>query len=60
MTASTSAASAELLTQREAAAYLRISMKTLRRLRIRRVRLSSKVTRYRREDLELYVREHAA
>jgi excisionase family DNA binding protein len=52
--------SAELLTQREAAEYLRVSMKTLRRLKIRRVRLTAKLTRYRREDLDAYIQGHAA
>jgi len=50
----------ELLTPREAAAYLRISLKTLRRLPLCRVRYTERTIRYRREDLEKFVKGRAA
>ena len=52
-----------LLTQREAAAVLRLSERTLERwrvqgVRLRFVRLPSRSIRYRQQDLDAYVTAH--
>jgi hypothetical protein len=51
---------APLLTPREAAEYLRVSLKTLRRMPVKRVVYNDRTFRYRPEDLEQFVKGHAA
>lgn len=53
-------AEARLLTPREAAAMLRVSLKTLRRMPVKRVVYNDRTFRYRAEDLDAYLRGHAA
>lgn len=49
-----------LLRPRQAAAYLNVSLKTLRRLPLKRVRITDRTWRYRVPDLEAFVKGHAA
>jgi hypothetical protein len=48
-----------LLRPREAAAYLNISLKTMRKLLIARVYVTDRTFRYRPEDLERWVKGHS-
>ena len=48
-----------LLTPKEAAAYLKVSLTTLRGLEIARVRLTERTVRYRLADLDHYADEKA-
>lgn len=50
----------KLLTPKEAAAYLRVSLKTLRRIGVKRVPLSVRTFRYRESDLEAFIKARAA
>ena len=49
-----------VLTPREAAAYLKVSMKTLRRIGVKRVAYGKRTFRYRVEDLDAFLRARAA
>jgi hypothetical protein len=50
-----------LLTPREAADYLRVkTLKTLRRLGVKRVRYNDRTFRYRLEDLETFLKARAS
>jgi hypothetical protein len=50
-----------LLTPKEAAAYLRVkTLKTLRRLGVKRVRYNDRTFRYRLEDLETFLKARAS
>lgn len=48
---------AALLTPKEAAAYLKVSLTTLRALEIPRVRLTERTVRYRVADLDRYAED---
>lgn len=49
-----------VLTPKEAAAYLKVSTKTLRRIGVKRVVYGKRTFRYRIEDLDAFLRARAA
>lgn len=50
----------EVMTPEEAAAFVRVTPKTLKRLPIRKVRLGHRTIRYLRKDLLAFLEGHAA
>lgn len=49
----------KLLTQQEVAERLRVSVRTVRNLKIRRVRIGERGVRYREEDVARYIARQA-